>query len=92
MSLLKAGNRALEIRIAESAPRCLRRFVARLADTELPTIPTGQVMQVRGGHQTRLTVDVDRGEVLLELATDLAGDPPRWRSGYSRPRHDPWPS
>ncbi|SCE69285.1 hypothetical protein GA0074696_0267 [Micromonospora purpureochromogenes] len=75
MSLLKAGNRALEIRIAESAPRCLRRFVARLADTELPTIPTGQVMQVRGGHQTRLTVDVDRGEVLLELATDLAGDP-----------------
>lgn len=74
MSLLRIGNRALDIRIAESAPRCLRRFVARLAGTE-PTIPTGQVMQVRGGHQTRLAVDVGRGEVLLELAANLAGDP-----------------
>lgn len=75
MSLLRVGNRALEIRIAGSAPRCLRRFVARLAGTELPTVPTGQGMQVRGGHRTRLTVDVNRGEVLLELAAELAGDP-----------------
>ncbi|WP_433552581.1 hypothetical protein ACQP08_03425 [Micromonospora zamorensis] len=81
MSLLRVGNHALEIRIAESAPRCLRRFVARLADTELPTMPAGQVMQVRDGHRTRLTVDVSRGEVHLELAAELAGDPPTLEIG-----------
>lgn len=75
MSVLRVGNRALEIRIAGSAPRCLRRFVARLAGTELLTVPPGQGMQVRGGRRTRLTVDVNRGEVLLELAAELAGDP-----------------
>lgn len=75
MSLFRVGNRALDIRIAGSAPRCLRRFVARLDGTELPTVPFGQGMQVRGGRRTRLTVDVNRGEVLLELAAELAGDP-----------------
>ncbi|MEU5945939.1 hypothetical protein ABZ793_10300 [Micromonospora sp. NPDC047465] len=75
MSLLRVGNRVLQIRIAESAPRSLRRFLAQLACAELPTTPTRQIMQVRGGHRTRLTVDVGKGEVLLELAADLAGDP-----------------
>ncbi|WP_238324077.1 hypothetical protein [Salinispora pacifica] len=75
MSPPKIRNRALEIRIAESAPRCLRRIVARLADAELPIMSTGQVMQVLGGRRTRLTVDVNRGEILLELAAELASNP-----------------
>ncbi|WP_432049436.1 hypothetical protein [Verrucosispora sp. NA02020] len=74
MSLLKIGTRALEMRVAESAPRTLRHFVARLTRTNHMRTLATQVMHVRGGQQTRLTVTPHSGEVLLELAVNASGD------------------
>ncbi|MEV6813183.1 hypothetical protein [Micromonospora sp. NPDC051296] len=73
MRLLRIDNRALEMRLAESAPPSLRHFVARLTLEDHTTTVATQVMHVRGGRRTRLTVNPHVGEVLLELAATGSG-------------------